>query len=69
MVLFAAGASAMLGISAARPVAVGLAVLTAIAGFLWLVYTPVIGIILVAVSVFAIWGLIHDGGDRSESMM
>ncbi len=69
VLLFAAGASAMLGIAAARPVAVGLAVLTAIAGFLWLVYTPVWGIVLVALSVFAIWGLLRDGGDRSESMM
>jgi len=58
--LFAAGAAALLGIAAARPVGVGLAVLTALAGFLWLVYAPVWGIVIVALSVFAIWGLLHD---------
>jgi len=58
--LFATGAAALLGIAAARPVGVGLAVLTALAGFLWLVYSPVWGIVIVALSVFAIWGLLHD---------
>jgi hypothetical protein len=68
VVLFAAGASALLGIPAARPVAIGLAVLTAIAGFLWLVYTPVLGIIIVALAVFAIWGLVRDGAEQQEPM-
>jgi hypothetical protein len=63
--LFAAGAAALLGIAAARAVGVGLAVLTALAGFLWLVYSPVWGIVIVGLSVFAIWGLLHDG-ERSE---
>src|SRR5580704_16761405 len=58
IVLFAAGASVLLGIAAARPVAAGLAVLTAIAGFMFLVYSPFTGIVLVALSVFAIWGLL-----------
>jgi hypothetical protein len=58
--LFAAGVAALLGLKVARPVAVGLAVLTAIAGFLWLVYFPVWGIVIVAASAFAIWGLHHD---------
>jgi hypothetical protein len=62
--LFAAGAAALLGIAAARPVGVGLAVLTAVAAFLWLVYSPVWGIVIVAVSVFAIWGLLHDAEHR-----
>jgi hypothetical protein len=65
--LFAAGAAALLGIPAARPVGVGLAVLTALAGFLFLVYSPVWGVVIVAVSVFAIWGLLHDT-ERSTSM-
>jgi hypothetical protein len=65
--LFAAGAAVLLGIAAARPVAVGLAVLTAVAGFLWLVYAPVWGIVIVALSVFAIWGLLHDA-QHSESV-
>lgn len=58
--LFAAGVAAMLGIAAARPVGVGLAVLTAVAAFLWLVYSPVWGIVIVGLCVFAIWGLIQD---------
>jgi hypothetical protein len=65
--LFAAGAAALLDIAAARAVGVGLAVLTALAGFLWLVYAPVWGIVIVALSVFAIWGLLHDG-ERHESV-
>jgi hypothetical protein len=67
--LFAAGASVLLGITAARPVAAGLAVLTAIAGFMFLVYSPFTGIVLVALSVFAIWGLLRGGLDQSESTM
>jgi hypothetical protein len=62
--LFAAGAAALLGIAAARPIGVGLAVLTAVAGFLWLVYSPVWGIVIVGLSVFAIWGLLHDAEHR-----
>ena len=69
IVLFAAGASVLLGITAARPVAAGLAVLTAIAGFMFLVYSPFTGIVLVALSVFAIWGLLRGGLDQSESTM
>jgi hypothetical protein len=64
--LFAAGAAALLGIAAARPVGVGLAVLTAVAGFLWLVYSPVWGIVIVGLSVFAIWGLLHDAEPRER---
>jgi hypothetical protein len=66
VLLFAAGASALLGIAAARPVGVGLAVLTGLAGFLWLVYAPVWGIVIVALSVFAIWGLLHDSERRQR---
>jgi hypothetical protein len=64
--LFAAGAAALLGIAAARPVGVGLAVLTAVAGFLWLVYSPFWGVVIVALSVFAIWGLVHDAEQRER---
>lgn len=69
VVLFAAGASALLGVPAARPVAAGLAVLAAIAGFMFLVYAPFWGIVLVALSVFAIWGLLRGGDDRTQAMM
>jgi len=65
VLLFAAGACAMLDMAWARAVGVGLAVLTAIAGFMFLVYTPVWGVTLVFLSVIAIWGLIRGSG-RSE---
>jgi hypothetical protein len=62
--LLAAGVSALLGIRMARAVGVGLAVLTAVIGFLFLAYTPIWGTIVVALSVFAIWGLLR--GDRDS---
>ena len=68
VLLFAAGACALLGMGWARALGIGLAILTAIAGFLFLAFTPVWGIIIVAVSVFAIWGLLHDGAE-SRAMM
>jgi predicted exporter len=52
----------------ARAVGIGLAILTAIAGFLFLAFTPVWGVVIVAVSVFAIWGMAHDGGEHSTSV-
>jgi hypothetical protein len=69
VVLFAAGASVLLGVPAARPVATGLAVLTAIGGFLFLVYSPFWGVVLVALSIFAIWGLLRGTDEQGESMM
>jgi hypothetical protein len=43
-------------------------VLTAIAGFLFLPYRPVFGIVIVALSVLAIWGLLHDGEPSRSTM-
>lgn len=64
--LFAAGAVYLLGMSFGKIAAVGLAVVTAIVGFLFLAYTPVWGTIVVALSAFAIWGLLRDqGGDQA----
>jgi hypothetical protein len=60
VVLFALGACALLGMTWARYLGVGVAVLTTVAGFLFLPYTPIWGIVVVAVSVIAIWGLLHD---------
>jgi len=68
IVLFAAGACALLGMAWARAAAIGLAILTAIAGFLFLVYTPFWGVIIVAVSVFAIWGLLRDATADGQAM-
>jgi len=61
VVLFALGACVLLGMNFARPIGVGVAALTAVAGFLFLAFAPVWGIIIVAVSVLAIWALLHDG--------
>ena len=69
VVLFAVGACALLGMGWARPIGIGVAVLTAIAGFLYLPYFPVWGIIIVALSVLAIWGLAIDKGEQRQSMM
>ena len=63
--LFAAGAVALLGMAAGRIAAVGLAVLTAITGFLFLAYTPIWGAIVVALSVVAIWALLRDPDGRA----
>jgi hypothetical protein len=61
VVLFALGACVLLGMNFARPIAVGVAALTAVAGFMFLAFAPIWGIIIVAVSVLAIWALLHDG--------
>jgi hypothetical protein len=65
--LFAAGATYLLGMSFGRIAAVGLAVLTAIVGFLTLPYSPIWGILIVALSVAAIFGLLRrDAGDDAD---
>jgi hypothetical protein len=64
VVLFALGACVLLGMNFARPAGVGVAALTAVAGFLFLAFAPIWGIIIVAVSVLAIWALLHDGAAR-----
>ncbi len=61
VLLFAAGACVLLGMGWARPLGVGIAALTAVAGFLFLAFAPIWGVIIVAVSVVAIWGLLRDG--------
>jgi hypothetical protein len=68
VLLFALGACAMLGMSFARPVAVGLAALTAVAGFLFVAFAPVWGVIIVGISAFAIWGLLQDSARRRQSV-
>jgi hypothetical protein len=68
VLLFALGACAMLGMGFARPVAVGLAALTAVAGFLFVAFAPVWGVIIVGISAIAIWGLLQDSARRRASM-
>jgi hypothetical protein len=59
VLLFAAGASHMLGVPFGRTVAIGLAVLVAISGFLALIYSPIWGIIIVGLAALAIGGLLR----------
>ncbi len=67
VLLFAAGATYLLGMSFGRIAGAGLAVLTAIAGFLALAYSPIWGILIVALSVAAIWGLLRrDPADYAD---
>jgi hypothetical protein len=58
-VMFAVGACALLGMAWAKPVGVFLAVLAVIGSFMWLVYSPFWGVILLALSALAIWGLLR----------
>lgn len=61
VLLFAAGASHLLGVPFGRLIGAGLAILVAISGFLALPYSPVWGIIVVALAALALWGFIrHD---------
>jgi hypothetical protein len=69
--LFAAGACHVLGLPFARAAAAAFAVLAAVAGFLALAYSPIWGFIIVAVSIVALWALLHrdrsrDYGSRSR---
>jgi hypothetical protein len=60
VLLFAVGACALLGMTWARAAGIGLAVLTGVAAFLFLPFSPFWGIVLVLLSVVAIWGLVRD---------
>jgi hypothetical protein len=60
VLLFAAGAVHLLGMGFGKLAAVGLAVLTAVAGFLFLPYSPIWGTIVVALSALAIWACLRD---------
>jgi hypothetical protein len=67
--LFAAGVSHLLGLTWGRALGVGLAVLTTVAGFMWLAYSPLWGLLIVLLSVAAIFGLLrNDEPSRSGAM-
>jgi len=66
VLLFAAGASHLLRIPFARVAGVGLALLTAIAAFMFVRYSPIWGTILVALSAVAIWALLRPGEGEGE---
>jgi hypothetical protein len=67
VLLFAAGATQLLGMGFGKIAAVGLAVLTAIAGFLFLPYTPIWGTIVVALSALAIWACLRDDSSGRDA--
>lgn len=67
IVMFAIGASHLLGIPGSRAAGIVIAVMTAVAAFMWLAFSPVWGFILLALSVLAIWGLLHGAERRGAS--
>ncbi|HET8989379.1 MAG TPA: hypothetical protein VFN43_12765 [Humibacillus sp.] len=52
-----AGAAILTGNIVARSLGIGLAVLSAIANFLWLPYYPIWAILVIALNILVIWGL------------
>jgi len=64
IVMVAAGASVLLGMTWARRAGIALAAVSALANFLFIPYYPVWSLILIALNVFIIWalttGLQHD---------
>jgi hypothetical protein len=57
VIIAVAGAAILTGNIVARSVGIVLAVLSAIANFLWLPYYPIWAIVIIALNVFIIWGL------------
>jgi hypothetical protein len=55
----------LLGMGFGKLAAVGLAVLTAVTGFLFLPYSPIWGTIVVALSALAIWACFRDDSGRA----
>jgi hypothetical protein len=66
IVTFAVGASHLLGIPLSRPVGMIMAVLTAVAGFMILAFSPLGGIIIAALGLAALWGLAHGAQSRER---
>ncbi|WP_084039330.1 hypothetical protein [Demequina sp. NBRC 110053] len=66
IVVALAGVFVFSGAVWARTIGVILAVLSAVANFLWLPWYPVWGIIMIALAVFVIWALTVHGRDIVE---
>jgi hypothetical protein len=66
IVVFAAGACVLLGMTWAKIVGIVLAVISAVGNFLFLPYYPVWSIIVVAIDVFIIWALVRSFEARAE---
>jgi hypothetical protein len=58
IVVFAAGVCVFLGMAWARYVGAGLAVLSAIANFMLIPYSPLWSIVMIAIDAFIIWALL-----------
>ena len=58
-----AGYGLLSGRTWARVLAITLAVLSAIANFLWLPYYPFWSMLIIAVNIFVIWAIAAHGGD------
>jgi hypothetical protein len=63
-VILAAGVSLLMGMMWARVVGVALAVINAVANFLFLPFAPLWSIVLIALSIFIIWALTTGGRHR-----
>jgi uncharacterized membrane protein len=63
IVIAVAGGYLLTGSVLARTVGVVMAIVSAVAGFAWLPYYPVWGVIIVAIAVSVIWALTAHGRD------
>jgi hypothetical protein len=63
-VILAAGVCLLMGMMWARVVGVALAVISAVANFLFLPYAPLWSIVVIALSIFIIWALTTGGRHR-----
>ena len=66
IIILLAGFYVLTGSVFARTVGVILAIISAIAGFAWLPYFPVWGVIFIAIAVSVIWALTAHGRDVTE---
>jgi hypothetical protein len=67
IVLFAAGVCVLLGQTWAKALGIVLAVVSAIANFMFLPYYPIWSIVVIAVDVFIIWALAASIGRRAAA--
>jgi len=66
IIVFAAGIGIYTGNVLARTVGVIVAALSAVANFLWLPYSPVWSVVMIAVDIAIIWALTIHGRDLAE---
>ncbi|GIG66678.1 DUF7144 family membrane protein [Phytomonospora endophytica] len=67
VLVIATAAFVLIGQSWARWVAIGLAVVSATAQFLWLPYQPAWSMVIIAIDVFVIWSLIQVESDSLDT--